>query len=85
MLPALRPGQVVVAVRQRKAHAGYVVIFSHDGLEKIKRVALVSSGGIYMLGDNATASTDSRQFGDVPHAQLIAKVIWPRTTLPRNN
>jgi type IV secretory pathway protease TraF len=31
-----------------------------------------------LLGDNASASTDSRNFGWVQAKTIIAKVVWPK-------
>jgi type IV secretory pathway protease TraF len=50
---------------------------SHDGLEKIKRIEKQQGDLIYLLGDNAGASTDSRDFGWVQAKFIIAKVVWP--------
>jgi len=55
-----------------------VVIVSHNGLEKIKRIERQQGDLIYLLGDNAGASTDSRQFGWVQAKTIIAKVVWPK-------
>lgn len=81
MLPTFRAGQIVIATGWF-AHVGKgdVIIFRHHGLEKIKRVADISTDkGVYTLGDNAAASTDSRSFGWIDFDDIIAKVLWPRT------
>lgn len=78
MLPALQAGQLVLAVRTRRARAGDVVIARHGGREKIKRVHTVSDGQVFLLGDNQAASTDSRHFGWVPQRAVFARVVWPR-------
>jgi len=41
MAPGLVEGQVVVGRQTRELKAGDVVIVSHDGIEKIKRIALL--------------------------------------------
>jgi len=56
-----------------------VVIIRHNGKEKIKRVHEVADDKLFVLGDNAAASTDSRDFGWLPRETVTAKVIWPRT------
>lgn len=56
-----------------------VIIIAHDGIEKIKRVEHVRAQEVYVLGDNAVASTDSRDFGWLPTESVRGKVLWPRT------
>ncbi|HSW98451.1 MAG TPA: nickel-type superoxide dismutase maturation protease [Candidatus Saccharimonadales bacterium] len=79
MLPALAADRLVVARRTRRSRPGDVVIVRHDGLEKIKRVAQVSDGQVFVLGDNPGHSTDSRSFGWLPQSAVVAKVVWPKT------
>jgi Predicted transcriptional regulator len=78
MAPALQAGQLVVGRYTRELKPGDVVIVSHDGLEKIKRIERQQGDLIYLLGDNAAASTDSRSFGWVQAKSIIAKVVWPK-------
>lgn len=78
MAPALREGQLVVGRSTRELKAGDVVIVSHHGLEKIKRIEKQQGDLIYLLGDNPAASTDSRAFGWVQAKTIIAKVVWPK-------
>jgi len=83
MAPTLAAGQLVVAVGPATPCVGQVVILLHDGLEKIKRVQQVRPGQIFVVGDHAAHSTDSRTFGWVDIAQVRGRVIWPRG-LPSN-
>jgi phage repressor protein C with HTH and peptisase S24 domain len=78
MAPTLRAGQVIVGQQTRKLRPGDVVIVLHNGLEKVKRIAKQQSDFVYLLGDNAAISTDSRDFGWVPTETIIAKVVWPK-------
>ena len=78
MAPALKAGQLVVGRDTRELQPGDVVIVSHDGVEKIKRIERQQGDLIYLLGDNASASTDSRDFGWLPAKTIIAKVVWPK-------
>jgi len=82
MLPKLRPGQIVVGWRSDRPKVGDIVVIRHGSLEKIKRVGRVEGHKVYVLGDNANASTDSRQFGYVNRTQIIGCVIWPRAKTP---
>jgi nickel-type superoxide dismutase maturation protease len=77
MLPALHPGQVVLAwKRPSRIYPGDVVIFRHDGIEKIKRIQLVQADRLFVVGDNAAVSTDSRHFGWIARSQVLGKVCW---------
>lgn len=78
MVPALRAGQLVVARQTRELKPGDVVIVSHNGLEKIKRIEKQQGDLIYLLGDNAASSTDSREFGWIQAKAIVAKVVWPK-------
>ena len=78
MEPTFKAGQIVLASGLAKPREGDVVIVQHDGLEKIKRLRRIDNGIVYVVGDNAAASTDSRTFGSLPKAAIIATVLWPR-------
>jgi phage repressor protein C with HTH and peptisase S24 domain len=79
MAPALASGQLVLASAWLGApREGDLVIIRHQGLEKIKRVARTKPKRIYVLGDNASSSTDSRDFGWLDTANVTAKVWWPK-------
>jgi phage repressor protein C with HTH and peptisase S24 domain len=80
MLPTFQPGQIVALVRPQRVSVGDIVMFSHDNIEKIKRVARLENGRLYVLGDNATVSTDSRSFGWIGAETVIGKVVWPKMT-----
>jgi phage repressor protein C with HTH and peptisase S24 domain len=78
MQPTLRPGQVVVFSRLNKPTVGDIVMVSHDGLEKIKRIARQEHGRVYLLGDNPASSTDSRSFGWIGEEHVIGVLRWPK-------
>lgn len=79
MQPALKHKGLLWASRLfRGLQAGDIVIIEHGGLEKVKRVEAVAGDELFVLGDNAAASTDSRSFGWLPLSAVKAKVIWPR-------
>lgn len=78
MMPVLPPGTLVLGLRWFIAlKPGHIVVFFHDGKEKIKRVSDTEDGRLFVLGDHSTASTDSRQYGWVDRSQVLARVIWP--------
>jgi len=78
MLPNLKNGQIILAVRTTRPKVDDVFIITHNGLEKIKRLAKTRQDEIYILGDNPKHSTDSRTLGWLPRTVLKARVIWPR-------
>lgn len=78
MAPTLRKGQLIIGRQTRELGPGDVVIVSHNGLEKVKRIKKQQGDLIYLLGDNASSSTDSRNFGWVQAKSIIAKVVWPK-------
>lgn len=78
MLPVLPPGTLVWGLGwYKRLKPGDVVIFHHNGKEKIKRIDKLDDAWIYVVGDHEVASTDSRQFGWLPREAIKAKVIWP--------
>ncbi|CAN5630317.1 hypothetical protein BH23PAT2_BH23PAT2_03940 [soil metagenome] len=79
MKPFLQPSQIVIGrMFVRRPSVGKVVFFRHDGIEKIKRITDVRDGSVYVLGDNNTYSTDSRDFGWIDCECIEALLIWPR-------
>jgi nickel-type superoxide dismutase maturation protease len=82
MLPAYGPGDWLVvdtaAFRRRLPRVGEVVVARdprHATRKLIKRVKSVdANGNIWLEGDNAGASTDSRHFGAVE--QVAGLVRW---------
>ena len=77
MMPHLRPGKLVLARRSSNYEAGDLIIFTHNCLEKIKRVSYFIGDIFYVLGDNLENSTDSRVFGNIDKSDILGKVIWP--------
>ena len=81
MQPTLEPGDRVLVRRLRRKPApslGSVVVTWHpqrSELRLIKRLSRVDSTGFWLLGDNPTESTDSRQLGAVPTNLLIGDVV----------
>ncbi|MEM7246429.1 MAG: signal peptidase I [Acidobacteriota bacterium] len=87
MLPALERGdRLLVEKLSRRLGApepGTIVILrSPEGAVLVKRVAAapdgqtVPEGELWVLGDNAAASRDSRHFGPVPGEQVVGRAAW---------
>lgn len=77
MLPTLKPGELLIGIKTRKVRPGDIVMVSHNGLDKVKRIKEVTADSIYILGDNPKSSSDSRDFGYISKNKILAKVIWP--------
>ena len=80
MAPGLMVGDRVVALRDLPARRGDVVV-ARDPRQPsrllVKRVAAVhDDGGVDLAGDAPEASTDSRTFGTIPAASVLARVVW---------
>lgn len=78
MLPTLTDGQLVLFVSGRAPRVGEIVMVRHAGVEKIKRVARIDGGRVWLLGDNPSASTDSRTFGWLGLEAVRGVLLWPR-------
>lgn len=88
MLPLLRPGDQLVAVRPRRIRRGDVVVVRPPGyeVEMVKRVTglpgetppetgrRLGPDEYLVVGDNPVGSTDGRVFGPVPREALLGVV-----------
>lgn len=84
MMPVLPPRTYVWATGWfTKLKTGDIVIFFHENKEKIKRIDEMREGEIFVLGDHAEASKDSRHFGWVKADVVIAKLVWPHAPRSR--
>ena len=90
MVPALRPGDWLLAWRTRRVRPGQVVLAWHPqrpGFLLVKRVAWWDKGdaegvgGWWLASDNPGAgAVDSARFGPVPAERIVAVVLvryWP--------
>ena len=75
MLPKIRPGNIVMALKFLRPKVGDVVIVRHDNKELIKRITEMRHDGIYVLGDNPQESSDSRQYGWLPVSAVLGVVL----------
>lgn len=79
MLPTYDEGQLILAVKPfRKVRLHDIVIISHQGREKIKRITELDGNRVYVRGDNPRHSTDSRHFGWIERHHVKGRVVWPR-------
>ncbi|MDB5185966.1 MAG: signal peptidase [Candidatus Saccharibacteria bacterium] len=84
MLPVLPPDTYVWGIRWfPNLRINDVVIFEHNGREKIKRISDIQGDQIYVLGDHPDESTDSRHFGWIPKGCVIARIIHPHVAKDR--
>src|ERR1700759_363221 len=84
MLPALPPGDWLLARRTRRVRPGQVVVALHPDRPDfllVKRVAWREDGGWWLAADNpAAGGVDSVHFGPGPAEKIVAVVLvryWP--------
>lgn len=78
MLPTLKHGQIVIALKAKKPKANDIIVFEHDGREKIKRIQSIKNNTAFVIGDNLAASTDSRKFGPIQRSAIRGVVLKRR-------
>jgi nickel-type superoxide dismutase maturation protease len=76
MLPTLAPGEWVVVRRTTRPRVGSVVVVRRPERLVVKRAVRRTAEGLWVEGDNAAASDDSRVFGHVRDADVIGEVRW---------
>jgi nickel-type superoxide dismutase maturation protease len=84
MLPALRPGDWLLARRTRRIRPGQVVLSWHPARADfllVKRAVRRVDGGWWLESDNpAAGAVDSNRFGPVPQELIVGRVLaryWP--------
>ncbi len=97
MYPALKPGQFILidswAYGDKHPAPGDVVVFRHVDTDKtlVKRIAnwpdgkLQQNNLLYLLGDNANHSRDSRMFGGVKLDDIIGQVKMVLLAIDQDN
>lgn len=76
MLPTLKPGQFLISWNWfYKPIQGDLVVVKKNRL-MVKRIQDIKKQKVFVVGDNLTDSTDSRQFGWVEKRQIVGKVIF---------
>lgn len=78
MHPTLKNGQIVLFTHSRDYKQGDIVIAFVDGKEVIKRIKDYQDGQVFLVGDNESASTDSRVYGWLVDRHIHGKLLWPR-------
>lgn len=80
MVPSLPPKTTIWGLKWfMTVEPGDVIIFKHQGREKIKRVHKVKDDELYVLGDFSEESTDSRDYGWIPLNDVLARVVHPKS------
>ena len=81
MLPTLRPRDLLAVrpLRPGEPRVGQLVVVRREEIEIVKRVSATGGQGpaadeIWLTGDNAAASTDSRTTGPAARGDLIGVV-----------
>ena len=74
MIPTYRPGQTLTVLRRwRRVRPGDVVVVRDPRDARrwlLKRCVARNGAMVELRGDNALASTDSREFGPVAHGDV---------------
>jgi nickel-type superoxide dismutase maturation protease len=79
MSPAFAAGDRLLVVPVSDIEAGQIVaVRDPRDLRRVlvKRVRAAGPDGVDLRGDNEAASTDSRQFGPVPPANIVGRVVY---------
>lgn len=75
MIPRFKEGDKILVYTWGKIRSGDTVVFLQGGLRQIKRATQKTKTGWIVRGDNFSESTDSDDYGAVPHSQIIGKVL----------
>lgn len=81
MEPTLRAGMKIWVNRFyynfKRPRAGDLILACHpySGIPVVKRIQTIIGKKLFLIGDNATKSTDSRHFGPLNKKVLLGKII----------
>lgn len=75
MQPSLKQGNIVLGISKKIYKVGDIVLVKVSGKEVIKRIIFIKDNTYDIRGDNASFSTDSRNYGFIDSNQILAKVI----------
>lgn len=78
MSPVLLPGDRVLVVRSRLRPGDLVAVRDPRDPDRVmvKRLADRTPTGAWVLGEDPSASTDSRQFGEVPWGLVVGRLVY---------
>lgn len=84
MYPTYKANQrlIVVGAVFAKFHTKDVIVFFEPIRKRIlvKRITKMQQNKFFVEGDNPSKSTDSNQFGWIDKKNILAKVIYPKTS-----
>jgi hypothetical protein len=75
MSPTFVADEIVIGLGGRRPKKGNVVVAAVQGREVIKRITAFDSDSFFLSGDNASASTDSRQYGTVKDSDILGVIV----------
>jgi nickel-type superoxide dismutase maturation protease len=79
MVPALKDGETVLVDPHAGVEAGDIVLARHpykQSVKVLKRVREIDAAGrLFLVGDNAAESTDSRTLGLFPVESIIGTAV----------
>jgi phage repressor protein C with HTH and peptisase S24 domain len=74
MLPTFRHGDTLIGWRWGRPRVGRIVVAIRER-PLVKRIVRINAGEVWLEGDNATGSTDSRHFGPLPISRVEATIV----------
>ncbi len=76
MEPTLQAGDRVLCLPWWLYRVGHIVVARFEHGVSVKRIERMSGRGFWLVGDNRSRSTDSRELGWIPRSQLCGRVIY---------
>lgn len=79
MEPTLTPGDYIVINKlYRNVRHGDIVVMRHPykSIDIVKRVDRIEGSRVYIVGDNAEMSEDSRDFGPMECSSVVGKMLF---------
>ena len=86
MLPTLPSGSWVIFSTSKAPRLGDIVIARVDGREVVKRLSKIRGRLVWLIGDNSSASTDSRDYGFINKSAILGAMkfkVIPSLSKPR--